>query len=114
MPLKFPVPITAAFAIALLAGCENAPPGAGFTNGPPPSALGAEDKGAIRTDLQEPTATGGDAAVAASAVPASGPAPAAPAVAPQATTPKPSGTGGEPGAAKPSADAKPETPRSPQ
>lgn len=111
MPKKVPYILSTALASALLAGCENAPPGGGLTNGPPPSVLGAEDKPAVRTDLQEPGATGGDAAVAASVPPVTGPAPAAPESAPKDT---PSGGKGSEGTAKPSEGSKDGTPRSPQ
>lgn len=111
MPTKLSHVLGLALASAVLAGCENSPPGAGFTNGPPPSVLGAEDKPAMRTDLQEPDATAGDAATTSSVPPVTGPAPAVPEAAPKA---EPAAGKGAEGSAKPSGESKAGTSRSPQ
>ncbi len=47
----------AAAVAAIAGGCDTARPGAGFTNGPSPAVLKAEEKPAIRDDLQEPADT---------------------------------------------------------
>lgn len=115
MPWKNGFPAAAALAAALCAGCDNARPGAGLTNGPAPSVVGAEDKPAVRTDLQQPDATGGDAAIAASAEPAAGPAPSDSAVpAGGGATPGTAGGASPRGADKPAGDIKVGTPHSPQ
>lgn len=43
-----------ALAALALAGCNNGPPGAGITNGPP---VAAESKPAVRTDIPAPATT---------------------------------------------------------
>jgi len=40
------------------AGCDTSRPGAGFTNGPSPAVLKAEEKPAVRDDLPEPAVHG--------------------------------------------------------
>ena len=47
----------AAVVAATCVGCDTARPGAGFTNGPSPDVLKAEDKPAVRDDLHEPDVT---------------------------------------------------------
>jgi hypothetical protein len=42
-------------ALSLLASaCDTAEPGGGFTNGPSPAVLRAEDKAGVRDDLRQP------------------------------------------------------------
>ena len=109
MPSKYAISCASALAVVLVAGCDNGPPGGGLTNGPPPTAIGAEDKPAVRTDLQEPPATGGDAAIDAAAEPVTGPSRSA-----AASRAGGGANAGAEGAAKPTGETKAGTAPNPE
>jgi hypothetical protein len=69
LPLSLALALT--LPLGMLAGCENSPPGAGFTN-PNPGSMTGRDKAAVRTDLPVPDANAGSDAALTEAV-SSGP-----------------------------------------
>ena len=128
---KFARVLAAALALAIPAGCESSPPGAGFTN-PNAGSMTARDKAAVRNDLPAPSRNAGPDAPIVEAV-ASKPADSAdagsirngtsaasrPAVpggssAPNGTPPSRTNAGQAQGGTKPAGPIQEGTPRGPQ